>query len=146
MRSPSNGLVVHVDADAFFAACEPADRRMAPDVPLAVTSSEQGGRSSRARTRPAPRGVPGAEGERSPRGAIRPRPRPAATPLYVEMHEAMVAAGDALAPVEHVPSVDGLALRVPRGEPPEAFVERVGEAVPRALGEAVQVSVGEDPS
>lgn len=33
MRSPSNGLVVHVDADAFFAACEPADRRMAPDVP-----------------------------------------------------------------------------------------------------------------
>lgn len=66
--------------------------------------------------------------------------------LYVEMHEAMVAAVDALAPVEHVLSVDELALRVPRGEPPEAFVERVGEAVPRALGEAVQVSVGAGPS
>lgn len=47
MRSPSTGLVVHVDADAFFAACELADRRPDPDVPLAVTSSEQGGRASR---------------------------------------------------------------------------------------------------
>ena len=58
----------------------------------------------------------------------------------------MLAAVERLAPVEHVPSVDEAALRVPRREDPGAFLEAVGEAVPRALGEAVQVSLGAAPS
>lgn len=58
----------------------------------------------------------------------------------------MVTTVDALAPVEHMLSVDEIALRVPRRETPAASPERVGAAVPGALGEAVQVSVGAGPS
>ena len=58
----------------------------------------------------------------------------------------MRAAVDALAPVEHVPSIDELCLRVPRRVEPGAFARAVGPAAPAALGEAVQVSVGAGPS
>lgn len=145
--SPERPLLVHLDADAFFAACEVDERHLPLDTPLAVASSEAGGSvitcSYPARAAGVERGQRVREAKAlCPALVVAPQ-RP---PLYVERHHEMRAAVDALAPVEHAPSIDELCLRVPGREDPEAFVRLVASAVPAALGEAVQVSVGAGPS
>ena len=71
---------------------------------------------------------------------------PQRPPLYAKMHERMVSALEEHAPVAHVCSVDEGALRLAPRDQPMQLLHTLGAAVPAALGEPVQVSLGAAPS
>ena len=138
---------VFLDADAFFASCELAARGLARDTPLAVGSAGARGSviacSYAARAEGVARGQWMADARRAcPRLVCVPQ-RP---PPYAKMHERMVSALEEHAPVAHVGSVDEGALRLAPRDQPMRLLHTLGAAVPAALGEPVQVSLGAAPS
>ena len=66
-------------------------------------------------------------------------------PTYVDYHKQMLAVADEVVPLRHTFSVDEAAFELLPG-PVMPLLERLGDAVPAALGDPVQVSLGVAPS